>query len=65
MTLARQDHQAGTNYRSFGNILDAANALIRNNNGRLGKELWTDQGNGEPIRVFQGYSDGEEAVRDR
>jgi len=50
------------NYRSFGSILDAANALIRNNNGRLGKELWTDQGHGEPIRVFQGYSDGEEAA---
>ncbi len=50
------------NYRSFGNILDAANALIRNNIGRLGKELWTDQGHGEPIRVFQGYSDGEEAA---
>ena len=49
------------NYRSHGSILDAANALIRNNNGRLGKELWTDQGHGEPIRVFQGYSDGEEA----
>ena len=49
------------NYRSYGTILDAANALIRNNNGRLGKELWTDQGHGEPIRVFQGYSDGEEA----
>lgn len=49
------------NYRSFGNILDAANALIRNNQGRLGKELWTDRGHGEPIRVFQGYSDGEEA----
>ena len=50
------------NYRSQGHILDAANALIRNNNGRLGKELWTDQGHGEPIRVFQGYSDGEEAA---
>lgn len=50
------------NYRSFGNILDAANALIRNNNGRLGKELWTDRGHGEPIRVFQGYSDGDEAA---
>ncbi|MGL5004247.1 MAG: UvrD-helicase domain-containing protein, partial [Casimicrobium sp.] len=41
------------NYRSFGNILDAANSLIRNNQGRLGKELWTDRGHGEPIRVFQ------------
>ncbi|MBC7709307.1 MAG: UvrD-helicase domain-containing protein [Rhizobacter sp.] len=50
------------NYRSDGSILEAANALIRNNNGRLGKELWTDQGHGEPIRVFQGYSDGEEAA---
>ena len=50
------------NYRSQGHILDAANALIRNNNGRLGKELWTDQGHGEPIRVFHGYSDGEEAA---
>jgi DNA helicase II / ATP-dependent DNA helicase PcrA len=50
------------NYRSFGNILDAANSLIRNNQGRLGKELWTDRGHGEPIRVFQGYSDGEEAA---
>jgi DNA helicase II / ATP-dependent DNA helicase PcrA len=50
------------NYRSFGNILDAANSLIRNNQGRLGKELWTDRGHGEPIRVFQGFSDGEEAA---
>jgi DNA helicase II / ATP-dependent DNA helicase PcrA len=50
------------NYRSHGNILDAANALIRNNEGRLGKELWTDQGHGEPIRVYQGFSDGEEAA---
>ncbi|TAG00144.1 MAG: DNA helicase II [Betaproteobacteria bacterium] len=50
------------NYRSHGNILDAANALIRNNNGRLGKELWTDQGHGEPVRIFQGFSDGEEAA---
>ncbi len=50
------------NYRSFGNILDAANTLIRNNQGRLGKELWTDRGHGEPIRVFQGYSDGDEAA---
>ena len=32
------------NYRSHGNILDAANALIRNNNGRLGKNLWTSEG---------------------
>ena len=50
------------NYRSFGNILDAANALIRHNEGRIGKELWTDRGHGEPIRIFQGYSDAEETA---
>ncbi len=49
------------NYRSHGNILDAANALIKNNRGRLGKNLWTDAGAGEPIRVFEGFSDLDEA----
>ncbi|MCK9284459.1 MAG: UvrD-helicase domain-containing protein [Rhodocyclaceae bacterium] len=49
------------NYRSHGNILDAANAIIKNNSARLGKNLWTDAGAGEPIRVFEGFSDGEEA----
>ncbi|MBL8473682.1 MAG: UvrD-helicase domain-containing protein [Rhodocyclaceae bacterium] len=49
------------NYRSCGNILDAANAIIRNNSVRLGKNLWTERGAGEPLRVFEGYSDGEEA----
>jgi DNA helicase-2/ATP-dependent DNA helicase PcrA len=49
------------NYRSHGNILDAANALIKNNRGRLGKNLWTDAGAGEPIRVFEGDSDDDEA----
>ncbi len=49
------------NYRSHSNILDAANAIIRHNNNRLGKNLWTDQGAGEPIRVFESYSDGDEA----
>ena len=49
------------NYRSQGNILDAANALIGNNQGRLGKNLWTSEGAGEPIRVFQAFSDGDEA----
>ena len=49
------------NYRSHGNILDAANALIQNNRGRLGKNLWTDAGAGEPIRVFEGFSDLDEA----
>ena len=49
------------NYRSHGNILDAANALIANNRNRLGKNLWTDAGAGEPIRVFEGESDADEA----
>ncbi|HZM34394.1 MAG TPA: UvrD-helicase domain-containing protein [Burkholderiales bacterium] len=49
------------NYRSHGNILDAANALIANNRKRLGKNLWTAAGAGEPIRVFEGESDTDEA----
>ena len=49
------------NYRSHGNILDAANAVIKNNTARLGKNLWTEAGAGEPIRIFEAMSDGEEA----
>jgi len=49
------------NYRSHGNILDAANALISNNRNRLGKNLWTAAGKGEPLRVFEGESDNDEA----
>jgi ATP-dependent DNA helicase UvrD/PcrA len=49
------------NYRSHGNILDAANALIANNRNRLGKNLWTAAGKGEPARVFEGESDADEA----
>jgi DNA helicase-2/ATP-dependent DNA helicase PcrA len=49
------------NYRSHGNILDAANALIANNRNRLGKNLWTAAGAGEPLRVFEGESDADEA----
>ncbi|MDR3323250.1 MAG: exodeoxyribonuclease V subunit gamma [Zoogloeaceae bacterium] len=49
------------NYRSQGNILSAANALIQNNRERLGKNLWTDAGEGEPIRVFEGFTDLDEA----
>jgi len=49
------------NYRSQGNILDAANALIANNRNRLGKNLWTARGAGEPVRVFEGQSDIDEA----
>jgi DNA helicase-2/ATP-dependent DNA helicase PcrA len=49
------------NYRSHGNILDAANAIIQNNPSRLGKNLWTEAGAGEPIRVHESYSEGDEA----
>ncbi|WP_374494950.1 UvrD-helicase domain-containing protein [Zoogloea sp.] len=49
------------NYRSHGNILDAANALIANNSRRLGKNLWTDRGAGEPIRVYEAFTDTDEA----
>ncbi len=41
------------NYRSHGNILDAANALIRHNRKRLGKELWTAEGRGEALRLYE------------
>lgn len=50
------------NYRSHGNILDAANTLIRNNSGRLGKNLWTSEGRGEPIRVYNAPTDFDEAA---
>ncbi|WP_417251011.1 UvrD-helicase domain-containing protein [Castellaniella sp.] len=49
------------NYRSQGHILDAANALIAHNAQRLGKNLWTDAGEGEPLRVVEQASDQLEA----
>lgn len=49
------------NYRSHGTILDAANALISCNRERLGKNLWTSEGAGEPIRVYQALNDQDEA----
>lgn len=49
------------NYRSHGYILEAANRLISNNSERLGKNLWTDAGKGEKIRVFGAQTDVEEA----
>ncbi len=49
------------NYRSHGNILDAANHLIDRNSKRLGKNLRTDQGPGEPVRIFEATSDFAEA----
>ncbi len=49
------------NYRSHSNILDTANALIARNTRRLGKNLRTDAGAGEPVRVFEAPSDFAEA----
>ncbi|KAF0205219.1 MAG: DNA helicase II / ATP-dependent DNA helicase [Gallionellaceae bacterium] len=49
------------NYRSHGNILDAANALISNNRNRLGKNLWTSESGGEQLRVYEAATDVDEA----
>jgi DNA helicase-2/ATP-dependent DNA helicase PcrA len=49
------------NYRSTGTILAAANAIIANNSGRIGKKLWTDGGKGEPIRLYRAYNERDEA----
>ncbi len=49
------------NYRSTATILKAANALIDNNADRLGKELWTDGEEGEPIQLYTAFNDLDEA----
>jgi ATP-dependent DNA helicase UvrD/PcrA len=49
------------NYRSTGNILKAANALIANNSARLGKNLWTSGADGLPIQVYAAYNEQDEA----
>lgn len=49
------------NYRSTSSILDAANAVIDNNDGRLGKNLWTDGEQGERVKVFASFNEVEEA----
>ncbi|QTP61011.1 DNA helicase II [Billgrantia antri] len=49
------------NYRSTSAILDAANALISHNTERMGKELWTAGARGEPISVYAGFNDLDEA----
>ena len=49
------------NYRSTSVILSAANALIENNQNRLGKNLWTDSLEGEPITLYQAYNEQDEA----
>jgi len=49
------------NYRSTAGILKAANALIANNLGRLGKELWTEDSDGEPISLYAAFNEHDEA----
>ncbi|MFS1538610.1 MAG: DNA helicase II [Candidatus Phlomobacter fragariae] len=49
------------NYRSTNNILKSANALIANNNNRLGKNLWTEGNDGEPISLYCGFNELDEA----
>ncbi|MEM1244220.1 MAG: DNA helicase II [Pseudomonadota bacterium] len=49
------------NYRSTTTILQAANAIIANNQSRLGKQLWTSGHHGEPIRIYAAYNDLDEA----
>ncbi len=49
------------NYRSTGNILGAANSLIANNDGRMGKELWTEDSEGEKISLYNAFNEQDEA----
>jgi len=49
------------NYRSTATILNAANAVIANNNSRMGKNLWTDSADGEPIRIYAAYNERDES----
>lgn len=51
------------NYRSTGNIVKAANALIKNNSNQFEKEIWTSQDQGTPIHIFKTVSDNEEGKR--
>ncbi len=49
------------NYRSTATILEAANAVIANNDARLGKNLWTEGSEGEAIRIYSAYNERDEA----
>jgi DNA helicase-2/ATP-dependent DNA helicase PcrA len=49
------------NYRSTKYILEAANAVISHNKGRKGKKLWTDNGQGEKIALYEAYTENDEA----
>ncbi len=50
------------NYRSLGNILEAANALIQHNRNRLGKNLWTAESGGDQLRVYEAATDVDETA---
>ena len=56
-----QTYRLEQNYRSTGNILKAANAVIKHNYGRLGKELWTEGDKGDPISLYAAYNEQDEA----
>lgn len=64
------DFNAGTaetvrleqNYRSTGNILEAANSVIANNSERLGKVLWTDDSEGELLQIYKAFNEIDEAA---
>lgn len=56
-----QVYRLEQNYRSTGNILAAANALIQNNTGRMGKNLWTAGAQGELIKLYAAYNERDEA----
>ncbi len=49
------------NYRSTATILNAANAVIANNKKRMGKKLWTDSGDGDPVITYTGFTEKDEA----
>jgi DNA helicase-2/ATP-dependent DNA helicase PcrA len=63
----RRDYPTATlyrleqNYRSTGTILAAANGLIANNTGRLGKNLWTSGERGDPVRLYAAFNERDEA----
>lgn len=50
------------NYRSTGHILAAANAVIANNSERLGKQLWTQDDDGQPVQVYNAFNERDEAA---
>jgi DNA helicase-2/ATP-dependent DNA helicase PcrA len=58
---AAQTIRLEQNYRSSANILGAANAVIAHNPDRIGKQLWTDTGDGEPIDLYAAYNEMDEA----